>query len=1176
MSNPIFNHVPPAPPGPPGPPPPPPPPPPPGGSSIFYQWQVSSDGGLTFSNLLDSANSANLTLTNIKSIQDGYLYRAQITSGNATIVSNPAKLIVFPSISITTQPTDQNVENGQVSYSILASGSNGAPVLYQWQSGKYNASSDIDYYDIPGATGATLNLLDLSGANDLEKYRVKINSYHSPSHVKTITSNSAKLIYYSSDIVIVQQPEDYVLTTLENDTIFSVGAVSTGLLSYQWEESYDGINFNQIPFANEPDLDSSLISNIENKDNYKYRVFITSENASIYSDIVDLYAAVDLEDVTSSARSQAPIPPVRAWGDPHYIFASKRGTINTLDDNGRNSNQPIVYFYVKYPNGNSFKLISQSTFESPNATNGPAALVDFWLAINNKRVYGINDTVSQSTQTPSTSLLLDNPCTVAGLTGWDYILGRCLSFSTQFTLNSSQDANYSRLISNSVKWLSKNKNNPKIIIITSGNPNVDLALKNILSSTLTPETNILIINDTTSTMGGSILENSDIIILQNNYNDNFFISNSNQNSIKQFVAKGGGLLTFEWVVKSAAQGRLKILSDVLPVIPTVITSNKSPSRFIKNINNSILNQNLNDSFVFLSDNVNGIETTISQAKEGATIFYHSEQCIESSGTQIIRAGNILTVSIARMNSGLWNNRIPLDMTTTWSNSIRYNGKIKIGGIFYWALKSLIESQKNNPNIAFRNAWQNQARNGLRADGFSIILRPYGLNRDDFSSAVYENDDSYFINRITEEIGVQDTFWKNLTKLLQGLVPDDKYYKKPKYYFVKHPGNRVAGPGGTVSIDGLAIASDAEILDPKYRWKVSSDNGNTFTVIKDGLYYSGTQTNVLTIKNIESYFNNRIYILEAYSSNRRFSSLTKNSRPAKLNIVNTIAINSFPTAQKSINGTATFSVAATSTDGPLLYQWQISSGVNIRNNIFRNIENAKEAILELKNINSYTLHNSLYRVIISNNNSVVTTNPVLLSVISDMNIVSNPADVSTTTTARFEVVASVTDALSNSLTGPIMYQWEQSLNEGGTWSRASGLGARIQNNYLEFTSVNKNLNNRLFRAVLVYGSGKNKITRVSSPARLTILPSIQTGLISRDITYNIARTAATINLSISATSLAGALQYQWQLSKDGGSSYTSIPSSNSRSIIVNNIPANIANQYKFRVIIANNLDSITVN
>jgi hypothetical protein len=67
------------------------------------QWQVSSDGGQTFTNL-SAATSTTLTLNNVQASQNGNTYRAVFSNSAGTATTSAATLTVNPSPSSSPSP----------------------------------------------------------------------------------------------------------------------------------------------------------------------------------------------------------------------------------------------------------------------------------------------------------------------------------------------------------------------------------------------------------------------------------------------------------------------------------------------------------------------------------------------------------------------------------------------------------------------------------------------------------------------------------------------------------------------------------------------------------------------------------------------------------------------------------------------------------------------------------------------------------------------------------------------------------------------------------------------------------------------------------------------------------------------------------------------------------------
>ncbi len=190
-----------------------------------YQWQVSTDGGNTWTNI-SGATSATLSLTSISGSMDNNQYRVVVSGcGPNGINSQPASLAITPVPAITTQPTVVSVcEGTNATYTVTASNATG----YQWQVSTDQGST---WTNIPGATNATITIPSVTAAMNNTYYHVLVSGCGSP-----IESNYATLNVMSIPS-ISQQPQD-VSSCVGGDALLSVGGVS--IESYQWQVSTDG------------------------------------------------------------------------------------------------------------------------------------------------------------------------------------------------------------------------------------------------------------------------------------------------------------------------------------------------------------------------------------------------------------------------------------------------------------------------------------------------------------------------------------------------------------------------------------------------------------------------------------------------------------------------------------------------------------------------------------------------------------------------------------------------------------------------------------------------------------------------------------------------------------------------------------------------------------------------
>jgi hypothetical protein len=125
-----------------------------GSPTPTVQWQVSTDGGVTFSNI-SGATSTTLSLTTALS-QNGYRYRAVFTNAAGTATTTAATLSVNSSTppTITTQPTNQTVTAGQTATFTAAATGSPTPTV-QWQ---VSTDGGATFNNVSGATSTTLSL----------------------------------------------------------------------------------------------------------------------------------------------------------------------------------------------------------------------------------------------------------------------------------------------------------------------------------------------------------------------------------------------------------------------------------------------------------------------------------------------------------------------------------------------------------------------------------------------------------------------------------------------------------------------------------------------------------------------------------------------------------------------------------------------------------------------------------------------------------------------------------------------------------------------------------------------------------------------------------------------------------------------------------------------------------
>lgn len=145
------------------------------GTTLTYQWQVSTDGGGVYNDIINGGSYAGatttaLTISGATVSMNGYMYRAMI-SGTCTppTPSNAATLTVRVPAVINTSPVNKAVCVGNsTSFTVSATGVTPA---YQWQ---VSTDGGINYSDIPGATTATYNITNATMALNGNRYRCAV------------------------------------------------------------------------------------------------------------------------------------------------------------------------------------------------------------------------------------------------------------------------------------------------------------------------------------------------------------------------------------------------------------------------------------------------------------------------------------------------------------------------------------------------------------------------------------------------------------------------------------------------------------------------------------------------------------------------------------------------------------------------------------------------------------------------------------------------------------------------------------------------------------------------------------------------------------------------------------------------------------------------------------------
>ena len=333
------------------------------GTVQSYQWQVSADGGTTFTNI-QGANGVTLNLTNVTSSMNNQLYHLNVLGcGTTPVVSSNVSLTVNPTASIVSQPSNASVCLGNNTTLIVnVSGTN---LTYQWQ---MSTDGGASFTDILGATNASLTINNVTTAMNNYQYHVIVNSTTCPS---ATTSNNAVLTIDNGPSINAQ-PTSTAVCVGKNVTI--TASSNDANITYQWQVSTDGGTvFNNVS----GETSSSIVLNnvTFSMNNNKYRVVVANVCNSINSNVATL-TVNQLPLISISATPSAVIFP----GQNISLTASANSSVST---------------YSWYNNGSLLTGQNGSTINVTSASIGnySVSVVDLNGCVNSSESINVRDTI---------------------------------------------------------------------------------------------------------------------------------------------------------------------------------------------------------------------------------------------------------------------------------------------------------------------------------------------------------------------------------------------------------------------------------------------------------------------------------------------------------------------------------------------------------------------------------------------------------------------------------------------------------------------------------------------------------------------------------------------------------------------------------------------------------------
>jgi|GEM_PF-2387028 len=375
-----------------------------------------------------------------------------------------------------------------------------------------------------------------------------------------------------------------------------------------------------------------------------------------------------------------------------------------------------------------------------------------------------------------------------------------------------------------------------------------------------------------------------------------------------------------------------------------------------------------------------------------------------------------------------------------------------------------------------------------------------------------------------------------------------------------PSNQSACAGTTASVS-FTVGATTPAGTLSYQWQVL--NGTVWTDLSSTSPYSGVTSATITITSPNTALNTKQY--RAVVSTSGCTSVTSN--PAFLAVSSPPVITSQPNASTvCVGSNATFTILVTGST-PLTYQWQVSSSstgpwTNVTNgSSYSGVSTATLTVL-----NTPTSLSGRYYQVLINGCSSATSSAAQLTVNTSPTISAQPGNrsICSGATTTFSVTAAAPSG------GTLSYQWQESQDNGVTWSTLSNasLYSNVTTATMTITGAGINLSGRRYRVAL---TSNNSVCSLYSDGTATLTIN---SLVSSPLTASVC-TGSPLGYTI--TSGSPTATFRWSRAAVTGISNTAVSNVNSSTInetLVNTTSSPIDVTYALTVTVTGNTCSPT--
>ena len=1197
--------------------------------TMGYQWQVNTGSGWV--DLTNSAPHSNVTTTTVNITaptvsMDGWQYRMKISTGTCdTIYTNAATLDIEGPLTVTVPPSNvSNCAGSEVFFFYQYTNPGGGLVNFQWQQSCDGGSTWTNLNNVApynnaqgvslGTTGDTLAITNVVGLDGCQ-YRVRIRT----ATCSNVTSPAATLSV-SGNVVFNDHPDDITVCS-GNDTIFVANAsIPQGTFTYGWQVSTNnGATWTNIT------LPSGVYSHSQTG------AIGSGPDTLFISDVAGLYGnryravafATDCDSVVSNEARLTVQGPLSVIAQPtsQTICSGNPVQFCATINNPGGADQTLYQWQVSTNGGGSWTNLTNSVIYGGVFTN--CLVVSDVAGFHNFQYrlrYGTSTCAAQFTD--AAVLTVEGPITVT-LDPTDRVLcsGSSTSFTSTANVGTAGTLTYQWQVSSDNGILWANIDGTTDNGVYTGYDATTLNISDVaglygrcyrLRFTTAFCSQVFSAKACLTVEGPVAFTAQPVDVTECAGDPVMFMVGTLNSSLDNPTG-----LQYQWQ-ESTDNGAT--WTNIAAAIP--YGGNTSDTLLISNILGLDSNQyrclvwtNTCDTIIsdaatlFVEgpltvldepDNVaqcsgSGVtfQATIANAGLGTILYQWERSCDLGATWSDISNGGLNNYAGATTNVLVINDIVGLDScrfrlrywTATCSPARTNYAVLQEEGPLTFTAQPVSDTICSGNPVCFEVAINNSTNTGL-------VTYQWQIKPDGSSIWVNLNNNSTYSGTKTANMcisnvsGLDSSYFRVLiqTTHCASVASDSAVLRvEGPLSFTAHPQDVTQCSAEGVTFTATSVIQAGNIGTMIYQWQVSSDNGLNWTDVVDGgpNGYSGATTATLSIANVVG-LNGRRYRLTV----RTAECNRVNSNSARLTVEGPLSVLANPIDITNCSDKEAFLTGKLLNpgQGAIQYQWQVSTdggttwqdqpSGTFGDNTFGGTSSDSMLIAPIIGLNGY-----MYRLRgWTGTCDTIATAAITLTVEGPITFTDHPDDV----TLCSEEGTSFTVAIDNSTgQGTVQYQWEVSAN-GVTWTELTNTApySNVTTNTLFISNV-AGLYNYKYRCKV---KTANCDWEVSQLAQIFVEGPITWD--QQPVNASVCSNIGYIFESEVSNPGSGAMQLQWQLSSNGGSTWSNINANQSTGnggiyTGVKTMDLNISlvtglNNYRYRLIVTTSRCADTSN